>query len=202
MLSHASSVSLEQMQIIENARKNETSVKTVFPKEKFIDKTSEFQKINRYTKGLLIPKNVKVSESRFPVSSEQRRILRKELRQAEILARLGNSVYLIPEHGQHGKKLLDALVNGQLFEFKTVTGNSRKIERRFSEAKEKGNDVNVFISIETSIGKNDVRRKIEQVLARHPEYTGKIVVSLPSGKINKANEKIYNVYFWNSDDLR
>lgn len=179
-----------------NKAANDAYIQSEYPGEKFIENPTELQKANRYTKGLSIPKGVKIAESRIPVSSEQRETLRKELHQAEILTKAGNSVYLIPEHGPHGKKLVDAVVNGQLYEFKTVTGKVEKIERRFALAKEKGNDVNVFISAESKVSRDEARRRIAQVLSRHPDYTGKIIVSIPSG------EAMYNVYFWDSKDLR
>ena len=54
----------------------------------------------------------------------------------------------------------------------------------------------MFISIESNISKNEARRRIGMVLERHPEYTGKIVVSFNA---LTAAEKIY---FWDTTDLR
>ena len=75
----------------------------------------------------------------------------KELRQAGVLARLGNSVYLTPERTRYKQKVTDALVNGVPFEFRNVENKVRKIETRFREAKEKGNSVNVFLNINANI---------------------------------------------------
>jgi D-serine deaminase-like pyridoxal phosphate-dependent protein len=128
--------------------------------------------------------------------------LRKELKQAEILAKQGNSVYLIPEQSSLGKKLLDAVVNGQLYEFKNVTGKAEKIERRFALAKEKGRDINVFISVELPVSRDEARRRIAQVLFRHPDYTGMVIVSIPSGEIDKTGEEAHNLHFWDSKEFR
>jgi len=191
-----------QNQLKANEAINESIARKMFPNEKFISSTAQFQKINKYTKGLVIPKGVKVAESRMPNSTEQRRTLIKELRQASMLAKRGNSVYLIPEHGPHGKKLLDAFVNGQLYEFRYTEGNVKTFEVSFKRAKEKGKEINVFMSIESDISKYEARRKIVGVLKNHPDYTGKVVISLPSGKTDRVGNKIYNVYFWNNKDLR
>jgi len=164
-----------------NLAANEAYVKINYPSENFISDTAQFQAINRYSRGLIIPKNVKVAESRLPINSEQRKILRKELRQTEILARLGNAVYLIPERAAYGERPQDAVVNGKLFEFKTVTGNARTLEWEFRKAKKKGDDVNVFIHVESDISRNETAHRIKLVLDRHPEFTGKIVISWRGG---------------------
>jgi len=137
-----------EQQLARNIQANEIFIKREYPNEKFISDNSEFQSKNRFTKGLIIPENVKVAESRVPISAEQRRTLYKELRQAGILARLRFSVYLTPERTRYKQKITDALVNGVPFEFRNVENKVRKIERRFGEAKEKGNNVNVFLNID------------------------------------------------------
>jgi hypothetical protein len=176
-----------------NIAANEAYVKINYPGENFISEISEILAAKKYIKGLIIPENVKVAESRLPVNSEQRAILRKELRQAEILARLGNSVYLIPEHAAYGERPKDAVVNGQLFEFKTVTGNPETFQWEFRYAKKKGADTNVYINIISDISKEEARRRIWLVLRRHPGYTGEIIISLDNGK---------KTYFWNTSFFR
>jgi hypothetical protein len=162
------------------------------PLEKFISTTAELQAVNKWTKNLEIPENVKVAASRIPKNAVQRSVLKKELRQAGILARAGCYVYLIPERGGYGERLKDAVVNGELFEFRNVTGNARTLEWEFNEAKKKGNDTNVFISVDKDVSLNEARRRISLVLNRHPEYTGKIFISI-NGK---------NLYFGNTINFR
>jgi len=172
-----------------NLAANEAYVKIHYPGENFISEISEIKAAKKFTKGLIIPKNVRVAESRLPVNSEQRKILRKELRQAEILARLGNSVYLIPEHAAYGERPKDAVVNGKLFEFRTVTGNPETFQWEFRYAKKKGVDTNVYINIISVISKEEARRRIWLVLRRHPEYTGEIIISFDNGE---------KTYFWDT----
>ena len=181
-----------ERQLTENIQANERFVKREYPDEKFISDNIEFQSKNRFTKGLIIPENVKVAESRVPISAEQRRTLFKELRQAGVLARLGYSVCLTPERTRYKQKVTDALVNGVPFEFRNIENKVRKIETRFGEAKEKGNDVNVFLNIDANINIHEARRRIGLVLGRHPEYTGKIIVSIGRK----------NLYFWDTSGFR
>jgi len=171
------------------AAANEAFIKQHYSGEKFISSTEQLQAANKHTKGLVIPEGVKIAESRIPINKEQREILRKELRQAGILAKLGNSVCLIPERIGYKIRPKDAVVNGALFEFREITGKARTLEWEFGEAKKKGNDTNVFISIESSISKHEAWRRIVMVLERHPEYTGKIVVSFNAGE---------KIYFWDT----
>jgi len=183
----------KEKRIAENKAANDVYIKKEFPDEKFIKNISELQSVNKYTKDLVIPEDVKIAESRMPRSAEQRRTLIKELRQASMLTEEGNSVYLIPERGAYGEKSKDAIVNGTLFEFREITGKARTLEWEFGDAKEKGNETNVLISIESNISKHEVRRRIGMVLERHPEYTGKIIVTFNEGKIK---------YYWDTNDLR
>jgi len=176
-----------------NYRINEAAIKQEFPNDKFISDTAEFRSRNRYTKGLSIPKNVKVAEARIPINTWQREILKKELRQSEILAKRGNSVVLIPERSGYKIKPKDALVNGKLFEFRTVEGNAETLQWEFRTAKRKGADTNVFISIVSNISKEETKHRIWLVLRRHPEYTGEIIVSFESGKM---------IYFWDTSFFR
>jgi len=101
---------MELRRLERNIAANEAYVKINYPNEKFISDTAQLKSKNKYTKGLIIPENVRVTESRVPMNSEQRRTLRKELRQAGILAGQRNSVYLTPEPGRYKKRVTDAIV--------------------------------------------------------------------------------------------
>jgi SPP1 gp7 family putative phage head morphogenesis protein len=182
----ARNIKASEAYILEANRRGE------FPPDKFISDTTVLQSINKFTKGLIIPENVKLAESRIPINATQRADLRKELMQAGILGALGNSVFLTPEQSEHRRRPKDAVVNGVPFEFRHITGTAKRIEARFADAKKKGNDTNVLVHIERDIPISEVRRKIGLVLYRHPEYTGKIIVSTRGG----------NVYFWDSSSFR
>jgi len=171
---------------------SETVARSLYPNEKFISSTAKLQRVNKFTRDMVIPQNVYLAESRIPRTKGDADKLRKELRQAGILARYGNCVYLTPEPGRYKERSSDAIVNGVPYEFRNITGSIKKIERRFSEAKIKSKKMNVYINIDSTISKNEVRRRIRQVLDRHPEYTGKIIVSLQGG----------DACFWDTRDFR
>jgi hypothetical protein len=175
-----------------NREASEAYVKKEFPDEKFLSQTAQLQNANKWTKNLTLPENVRLAESRIPKNKDQSDVLKKELRQSGILSRRGNSVYLIPEQGPYGVRLKDAVVNGILFEFRTVTGNVRSFEWEFRDAKRKGKDTNVFVSAEMDISKTEARRRIGLVLEKHPDYTGKIIISLKGKK----------TYFWDTSSFR
>jgi len=180
-------------QLAKNVAANESYVKIHYPCEVFLSTTKQLQAISRWTKRFILPENVKVARSRVIIkSNEQQRILKKELKQAGILSVLGISVFLTPEYGLYKVPETDALIDGIPFEFRNVTGQTRKIEFRFGEAKKKGNEVNVFMNIEINVSIDEVKRRINLVLGRHPEYTGKIIISL-SGE---------QPYFWDSNTIR
>ena len=108
------------------------------------------------------------------------------------MSKQGNSVYLTPEPGRYKKRVTDAIVNGVPFEFRNITGKNRQVEQEFSDAKIKDKASNVFMNIDSDIEIHEVRRRIVMVLNRHPDYTGKIVVSF-QGK---------NTYFWDTGSFR
>jgi len=171
---------------------SETVARILYPDERFTSTTAKLQKVNKFTRDMEIPQSVYLAESRIPQTKNDADKLRKELRQAGILARFGNCVYLTPEPGRYRERSSDAIVNGVPYEFRNIVGKAVKIETRFSEAKKKADKINVFLNIDSNVGLDEVRRRIEQVLSRHPEYTGKIIVSI----------KGENTYFWDTRDFR
>jgi len=180
--------------LAKNAAANEAYIQQHYSKEIFISDIPKPLSTNKYIKGLVIPKNVKMAISRLPTSREQREVLRKELRQAEILAKMGNSVYLIPEHHVHGQRLKDAIVNGIIYEFRTVGGNVNTLEWHFKDVKKrKGADTNLFVNITGNITRNEATHIFGKILRRKLEYSGKIVISFNEGR---------DTYFWDSNSLR
>jgi len=176
--------SFNKDKIAENITANEEYVQNKYLDEVFIDSTEQLQTMNEYTRGLVLPVNCRVAESRASIiNSRQRDVLQKELRQAGILSRMGDSVFLIPERSVNDNEvILDAIVNGELYEFRNVTGTVRQIEERFSEAKKrKGDDINVFVHIDTNASMHEAWRRIEQEIRRRPNYTGNIILSIRGG---------------------
>jgi hypothetical protein len=97
---------------LKNKTTTEAFVQREYPDEKFISSIKELQTPNKWAKKLKIPQDVKLAESRIPKNRNQYRILKKELRQAGILAKAGYCVYLIPERGGYGERPKDAVFNG------------------------------------------------------------------------------------------
>jgi hypothetical protein len=175
-----------------DAISSESLAKKIFPNEKFTSSTSKLQSVNKFTRDMEIPHGVYLAESRIPRTKGDADKLRKELRQAGILARLGNSVYLTPESGRFRESSFDAIVNGVPYEFRNIVGSRNKIERRYTNAKEKAYNINVFLNIDSRVDIVEAKRRLKRAIARHPEYTGKIIVSIRGEEIN----------FWDTDDLR
>jgi len=141
---------------------------------------------------MVIPQNVYLAESRIPQTKGDADKLRKELRQADILARYGNCVYLTPEPGRYKERSPDAIVNGIPYEFRNITGSRNKIERRYTAAKEKADNINIFINIDSNVDTIEIKRRIARAVARHPEYSGEIIVSI----------KGENISSWETGELR
>ena len=198
----------EQKQLTENIIKNETVAKEVFPNEQWLNVTS----INpgRNDADFEIPKNIeniKVAKSRLTptrgkqnISENDARILAKEIRQAKVLTDRGAFVYILPKMKNTQGRYIpgpDALVNGILYEFKTVEGSLKRFETRFRESREQGQ--NVFIRVMRSdITKNDVIRKMYSII-NDPKYTGgykgNLIFSVRQGNFE-------NVYYVQIRDLK
>ena len=130
-----------------NIAANKTTVKKEFPNETWIG----IDKLK--LKHISIPKDtagILVAKSRLPINKQEELDFLKEIISATKLINLGSCVTLIPRIKRpDGKGFLpgpDAIVNGSLFEFKTVTGKINKVGRRFSESRLQGN--NVYIRVE------------------------------------------------------
>ena len=126
-----------ERQLAKNIQANERFAKREYPNEKFISDNIEFQSKNRFTKGLIIPENVKVAESRVPISAEQRRTLFKELRQAGVLARLGNLFVLLLNVPDIGKKLRMRLLMAFLLNLETLKIKSGKLRQGLEKLKKR-----------------------------------------------------------------
>ena len=112
---------MDTSQISENAKNAQMLAFSLFPNEQWIG----------------IDQRVFMAASRAPRSGRQTEILNQELSQARILAALGHAVYLLPEFGPRKTKHPDAIVDGLIMEFKTVSGNERKIRENFKDARKK-----------------------------------------------------------------
>jgi hypothetical protein len=182
--------------------KNDTSAKFIFPNEQFVDASS----LNFNQKGpeYEVPKNlenIKVAKSRITptkgkshISDNDAKTLAKELRQARILTSRGLAVYLIPKtKDARGREVPspDAIVNGTLYEFKTVTGSIRRVETNYRQSRDQGQ--NVFIRVmNPNISKSDVIRKMYSVI-NDRKYTGGFKGNFIFSVRQGSSEKLYYI---------
>ena len=132
-----------------------------------------------------------MAASRAPRSGRQSEILDQELSQARILAALGHAVYLLPEFGPRKTKHPDAIVDGLIMEFKTVSGNERKIKEKYKEAREKAD--NVFLQIDPPFPHRTVTRKLSGTI-RGKNYK--------SGLIWVYFKQTGKMFYWTVEGLK
>ena len=129
-----------------------------------------------YEKWDFLENGIFIAKGRMPRSAEQINILEKELRQARILVERGSTVYLLPETSHSSEKHVkypDAVVDDQVMEFKTITGNIRQIEERYKEARAK--TTHIFMKIDAALSPSYVSRKLSGCINRKG-YTGGVIL--------------------------
>jgi hypothetical protein len=132
--------------------------------------------------------------SREPHSKNQFEVLEKERVQARILTGQGSTVYLLPEPSTPenvGEKHPDAVVDGWIVEFKTVTGNVGAVEKRFKQSRKKAE--RVFLKIDSDLSRDEVMKKLQGVILQKGYEGGRVLAYFT------ASERLY---FWDIDDLR
>ncbi|GHV86339.1 hypothetical protein AGMMS50230_19470 [Spirochaetia bacterium] len=126
-----------------------------------------------------------------------KKILEKELVSARILKSKGSTVYILPENSRNQTKKVDAIVNGDYMELKTVIGGLNSVQKRFLESREQSR--NVFINVTSNLER---RKVINQIAGARqgPQYGkynrfkgGKIIIKL------KDRE---NLIYLNVDSLK
>ena len=157
-----------------NAEKAKQTANGLYPREKWE----------------LLESGIFIAKSRMPRSAEQINTLEKELRQARILVVRGSTVYLLPEMSQPNekrKKYPDAVVDGLVMEFKTVTGSIRQVEARYKEARVK--TANIFMKIDANLSRHEVTRKLSGYIKRK-KYSGGIIIAYftQSGEFHRWTE--------------
>jgi hypothetical protein len=144
-----------------------------------------------YEKWEPLEKGIFIAKSRMPRSAEQINVLEKELRQARILVLRGSTVYLLPETPQPGEKNIkypDAVVDGNIMEFKTITGGIRQVEERYKEARAK--TTSVFIKIDAPLTRHDITRKLSGYINRKGYSGGTILAYFTqSGEFHQWSEE-------------
>jgi hypothetical protein len=133
---------MDNAQLLQNAKNAKERAFSLFPAEQWI----------------CIDNHIFMAASRAPRSIRQSEILNEELNQSRVLAAFGHTVYLLPEFGPRKTKHPDAIVDGLIMEFKTVSGNERKIREKYKEAREKAE--HVFLQIDPPFSHRTVASKL------------------------------------------
>jgi hypothetical protein len=147
---------MKTTQILKNAQNAQKLAFSMFPNEQWIG----------------IDQHIFMAASRAPRSGRQSEILDQELAQARVLAALGHTIYLLPEFGPRKTKHPDAIVDGLIMEFKTVSGNERKIGGKYKEAREKSE--NVFLQIDPPFSHRTVAGKLSGAI-RGKDYKSGLI---------------------------
>jgi SPP1 gp7 family putative phage head morphogenesis protein len=181
-----------------NLAANNKLAKKMFPNETWVNADS--LKLNHVD----IPQNtdgIKIAKGKLPINQQEELDLLKEIKSAIVLKSNGASVSLIPRiRRPDGKGFLpgpDAIVNGTLYEFKTVTGRLDKIGARFRESREQGN--NVYIRVANP---NFTKSRVVRYLAgfiNNPKYQGgykgKLILTIGTSHNKKT-------YFFRISDFK
>ena len=176
----------------ENAEKTKEIADKLFPNEIWGDADKiefAYAELPDKTDGILVAK------SRLPINKSQENDLLKEITSAVVLTSMGASVFLIPRlkrpDGSGDMPGPDAIVNGELFEFKVVTGTLKRFEDRFRESRLQGK--NVYIRIENpGITRQDVVRKLISIV-NDKKYTGGYQGNVVFTVGKEKSEKIYSI---------
>ena len=180
----------EQDQILENARKAKETADQLFPNETWVQ-------------------NDEWGDNIFVTARKKGTSFDDELRSAQILRDLGNTVYLVPEPATSGGKF-DAIVNGLKFEFKTPSkANTSTLSGHFLKSREQAS--NVFFNLENSaLSKSDVTSALASARNRqtHTDRNGVLrkgyddINQFTGGRIILKLQGRNKLIYLNVDDLR
>jgi hypothetical protein len=141
-----------------------------------------------------IEERIFIAHSREPCSNGQRKTLNKELIQARILTAQGSAVYLLPEIAdptKKGEKHPDAVVDGFLMEFKTITGKVERIGEYFEDSRKKAD--HIFYKIDCSLSKEAVMKHLEGIILKRGYCGGQVIAYFVETS---------KLYYWDVDDLK
>lgn len=202
-----STLTPEQKTFEENVKKNEAVAQAAFPKERWVNASTaklgtgaEYEMPKNADRIMVAQSRLSPSKGRTSISDNDARTLAKELRQGGVLTNKGASVFILPKmRGADGKFLSgpDALVNGSLYEFKTITGSIRRVETRFRESRDQGQNVYIRV-MNPDITRGDVIQKLHGVV-NGTGYTGgfkgNLIFSVREGNFD-------HVYYARISDLK
>jgi len=188
----------EQKRLQQNIEKTLKTAKDMFPNETWVDADKiklDHVKLPDGADGITM------ALSALPTNKQEELDFLKEIKSAIVFKNMGASVRLIPKIKRpDGKGNLpgpDAIVNGSLFEFKTVTGKIKRVGRRFMDSRIQGE--NVYIRVENpKHTKAGVLRSLVRIINNKDYkggYKGYIVFTVGSGHSEK-------IYFFKIKDLK
>ena len=188
----------EAKRLAANIAANDKLANEMFPNETWVDADKiklDYVKLPDGADGITI------AMSALPTNRQEELDFLKEIKSAIVFKNMGASVRLIPKIKRpDGKGNLpgpDAIVNGSLFEFKTVTGKIRRVGRRFMDSRIQGE--NVYIRVENpKHTKAGVLRSLVRIINNKDYkggYKGYIVFTVGSGHSEK-------IYFFKIKDLK
>jgi hypothetical protein len=140
-----------------------------------------------------IEERIFIAYGREPKVKSQRDVLEKELVQARILTARGSTIYLLPETAgpdNLGVKHPDAVVDGYLMEFKTITGSINQVGHRFRDSRKKADQV--FFKIDRALSPDEVRRTLARIVTQSGYTKGLIIVYF-----NETG----HIQYWDIQDL-
>jgi len=188
----------EQKRLQQNIEKTLKTAKDMFPNETWVDADKiklDHVKLPDGADGITM------ALSALPTNKQEELDFLKEIKSAIVFKNMGASVRLIPKIKRpDGKGNLpgpDAIVNGSLFEFKTVTGKIKRVGKRFTDSRIQGE--NVYIRVENpKHTKAGVLRSITGIInedAYAGGFKGNVVFTVGSGRQQKT-------YFFKIKDLK
>jgi hypothetical protein len=171
-----------------NAKKSLAVAVLLFPDEKWIN----------------TEKNIYVAKNRMIEKVREREKWEREMSQVRILANRGNVIYFLPEKKNEGKGkvYVDTVIDGEIVELKTVSGNRNTLGTAFEQGFKQGAALvreypqlqthSVFIRLFSNLTIGSVKAKIAGELKNRPK----------NGFFICYFEQIKELYSWSYEELR
>ena len=146
------------------AKKSLALAAALFPDEKWIN----------------TEQNIYVAKTRMVEKARERQKWEREMSQARILAKKGSVVYFLPEKKNEGKGkvYVDTVIDGEIVELKTVSGNRNTLGSAFKQGFKQGAAIvrenpelqthSVFIRLFSILSIESVKAKIAGELKNRP----------------------------------
>ncbi|GHV48230.1 hypothetical protein AGMMS49546_38620 [Spirochaetia bacterium] len=146
--------------------------------------------------------NIYVAKSRLSEEFDEINKWNKEIAQVRILTSRGNVAYFLPEQKTQAQMYADTVINGEVVELKTVSGNRSTLGSDFRQGYKQGaaiirgrSDIqehSVFIRLLSNLEVDSVRAKI----------AGELKVRTGKGHFICYFEIISKLFTWTFDELR